>query len=240
MTDEHSITDDPIYYFTAAIFALITTALPAMLGQQRFLPILQTLCLTIFVAFTLHHRNSRGAITVMAIWLPIQYVVIAVLTGLLPGRLENAFAEGFTYRGDLLAWFVGGAPFPGGLSVNPSGYLIELLAIMLGSLVSAGLVGIWYLMLLVNRAAFATGILFSNVTNPAYSSLVIPYWTLLRVAGYAGLIVLAAEPLLTYNWSPGYYWHNHRKLILVSVGLLILGLVVELFLPGLIGRQRLS
>jgi hypothetical protein len=240
MTDDHSITDDPIYYITAAIFALISTALPAILGQQRFLPILQTLCLTIFVAFTLHHRNSRAAITVMAIWLPIQFAVIALLTGLMPGRLEKAFAEGFTYRGDLLAWFVGGAPFPGGLSLNPVGYLIEFFAITLGSLVSAGLVGIWYLVHLVNRAGFATGILFSNVTNPAFSSLVIPYWTLLRAAGYAGLIVLAAEPLLTYNWSPGYYWHNHRKLILISIGLIILSLVVELFLPGLIGYQRLS
>jgi hypothetical protein len=69
--------------------------------------------------------------------------------------------------------------------------------------------------------------------------LVIPYWTLLRAAGYAGLIVLFAMPLLTYNWSPSYYWRHHRTLILISTGLVILGFIVELFLPGLVASHHL-
>jgi hypothetical protein len=118
--------------------------------------------------------------------------------------------------------------------------VIEFVAMIISSLATAGLVGIWFLMRLVNQAAFGTGILLASLANPGQSLLVIPYWTLLRVAGYAGLVLLCAMPLLTSTWSPSYYWQHHRKLILLSVGLVVVGFVAEFFLPGLVARPPLN
>lgn len=237
MSDNQSITRDPIYYITVCFFALLTTLLPAALGQRNFLPILQTIFLTIYIAVPLHHRNFGGALRIIALWLPIQFVVILLLTFLFPNHLQTSIPDGFAFRGAISAWYSAIAPFPNGLISNPIGYVIEFAAILLGSLATAGLVGIWFLVRLVNQAAFGTGILLGYISNPMEALLVIPYWTLLRTVGYAGLVVLCANPLLTYNWSPTYYWQNHRKLILVSVALLLLGLALELFLPGIVTRR---
>jgi hypothetical protein len=240
MTDDTSITRDPIYYFTVGFFVLLTTALPALMGQPRFLPIIQTLALTIFVAVAIHRHNLRGAIKVMALWLPIQFIVLTLLTFVFGQQLEAAFTNGFLYRGAITAWFFAGTLLPAGLVSEPSTYVIEIAGILLGSLASAGLVGIWFLVRLVNQAAYGTGILLASLQDPGQSLLVLPYWTLLRAAGYAGLIVLCAEPLLTYNWSPGYYWQQHRRLLLVSVTLVLLGLLLELFLPGIVARAPVA
>jgi hypothetical protein len=236
MTDNISITRDPIYYFTVGFFALLTTALPALMGQPRFLPIIQTLALTIFVAVAIHRHNVLGAIKVMALWLPIQFVVLTLLTVTFGQRLEAAFANGFLYRGAITAWFFAGTLFPAGLVSEPLTYVIEVIGILLGSLATAGLVGTWFLVRLVNQAAYGTGILLAALEDPGQSFLVLPYWTLLRAAGYASLIVLCAEPLLTNTWSPSYYWQQHRRLLLISVTLVLLGLLLELFLPGIVAR----
>ena len=239
MTHHNSITRDPIYYVTVAIFALLTTVLPALLGQPRFLPIIQTLSLTIFVAITLHRRHPRGALNIMVGWLFLQFVFMTLLTRIFPLQVESAIVDGFAYRGAITSWFFGGAPHPNALTANPGAFLLEVIGVVIGSLITAGLIGNWILMGIVNQSAYATGILWSSLANPGQSFLVIPYWTLLRIAGYAGLIILAAMPILTGTWSPTYYWQNHRRLILVSVGLLIAAVIVELFLPGIVARPPL-
>jgi hypothetical protein len=239
MTDNDSITYDPIYYNTVGFFALLTTALPALMGQPRFLPILQTVALTVFVAVTLHHRNPRGGLKVMAFWLPIQFITLTLLARFFGGQTEAAFSNGFVYRGAITAWFFAGAFYPDGLVTSPLSYLLQFVGIVVGSLATAGLIGIWVLVRVINQAAYGTGILLTSLQTSWHAFLVIPYWTLLRAAGYAGIIVLCAEPLLTYNWSPSYYWQNHRKLILVSLALVVLGLVLELLLPGIVARSSL-
>lgn len=239
MTANDSITRDPIYYYTAGFFALLTSALPALLGQPRFLPIIQTVALTTFVAVALHHRHPRGALNVMALWLPIQFISLTLLSRVFGAHIEAAFANGFLYRDAVTAWFFAGAPYPAGLTTEPLRYGMEIAGIVLGSLATAGLVGTWFLVRLVNQAAYGTGILLALLEDPSQSILVLPYWILLSAAGYAGLIVLCAEPLLTYNWSPGYYWQKYRRLLLVSVALVLLGLLLELFLPGIVARSPL-
>lgn len=238
--DRSSITYDPLYYTTVGFFALLTTALPAALGQPRFLLFLQTVTLFVFVAVTLHRRNPRGARRVMLIWLPIQFITVVLLTLGLPGQLEAAFTDGFAYRGAITAWFFGGAPYPDAVATDFGALLFELLGILVGTLITAGLAGIWLLVRLLNHAAFGTGILLASLEQPAQSLLVIPYWTLLRAAGYAGFIILCAMPLLTYTWSPAYYWRNHRRLIVVSALLLTLGFLLELVLPGLLARPPVT
>jgi hypothetical protein len=234
-----SVTRDPIYYWTAAFFAFITTAIPSLMGQPRLLPILQTLALTVFVAVAIHRRNLRGAFKVVVLWLSIQIVILTLLVRIFPPQLERAFNNGFLYRGAITAWYFAGAPFPNGIVTNPVGHLLEFLGILLGSIATAGLLGMWFLVRLVNQVAFATGILMTALANPLRLLLVIPYWMLLRAAGYAGFVLIGAEPLLTYNWSPSYYWQRHRKAIVTSFALLILSWLLEFLFLGLIGRGPL-
>jgi hypothetical protein len=236
MTDSHSITRDPLYYIVVGFFALLTTGLPAIMGQPRFLPFIQTLALTIFVIIPLHQNHRNGAIRVMAIWLPIQFILLTLLSRLFVTQLEHAFTDGFAFRGDITAWFFGGAPHPTGLIEQPMAFVMELAGVILGSLVSAGFVGTWFLVRLINQSAYGTGILLAALENPVQSLLVIPYWSLIRAAGYGGLVILCAQPLLTYNWSPSYYWQTQRKLILYSILLVLLGILLELFLPAIVAR----
>src|SRR5215204_3998956 len=103
MSDNQTITRDPIYYITVGFFALLTTLLPAILGMRNFLPILQTIFLTIYVVLPLHHRNISGALKVMACWLPIQFVVILLLTVVMPNHIQTAIPDSFAYRGEISA-----------------------------------------------------------------------------------------------------------------------------------------
>ena len=103
MSDNSSITRDPLYYIVVGFFATLTTVLPAIMGQPRFLPIIQTLALTTFMVMPLHRRYQRGAVMVMAIWLLIQYSLLTLLTRFFGTQIEHAFTNGFAYRGAITA-----------------------------------------------------------------------------------------------------------------------------------------
>jgi len=57
MEREYQLTRDPVFYLMAAFFAFLTTALPALLGQFRFMPIGQTLVLAIFMAIAVRRGD---------------------------------------------------------------------------------------------------------------------------------------------------------------------------------------
>ncbi|MCC6166241.1 MAG: hypothetical protein IT329_03350 [Caldilineaceae bacterium] len=236
MQEPYSLTRDPLYYFTAGFFVILTTALPALLGQPRFLPLNQALALTVFIAIPLRKNHLRGAVNVMALWLLLQYALITLLTWSFGDYVERAIDDGFVYRGELASWFYGGAALPGGLHATPIARLIEILGIILGSLLTAGLVGAWFLVRAVNFAGFGTGALLASLDTPALILLVIPLWSLVRIAGYAGLVILLAEPLLANRSSISHILTHRRKLLMLSLGLVIAGLLLELILPGLVAR----
>jgi hypothetical protein len=47
MQRSYQLTSDPVFYWMGSFFALLTTALPAVLGQVRFMPLGQTVVLSI-------------------------------------------------------------------------------------------------------------------------------------------------------------------------------------------------
>lgn len=240
MPQPTSITRDPLYTGIVAFFALLTTALPALLGQPNFMPILQAAVLTALVAFPLSRREVDTALRLTALWLALQFLLLTLLTRVFDAQIEQAIHQGFTYRGDITAWFYNGAPLPNSITTTPGPRLRELLGIVLGSLATAGLVGMWFLMRVVNLAAYSAGILWSTLEVPLHLLLILPYWTLTRIAAYAGLVILLAQPLLTYTWSPLTFWRSQRTLILTSLGLLLLALLLEIILPGLVARSPMG
>lgn len=234
-----SITRDPVYLITVGFFALLTTVLPALLGQHRFMPILQAFTLTVFVALPIHHRYPQGALRVLGLWLPLQFLTILLLTLVAGERVEQAIPGGFLLRGAVVDWFFGGGTYPAAFGAAPLARLGEVTGVVLGSLASAGLAGAWFMLRALNQAAYATGILLAALETPAWVLATIPWWTLLRVGGYAGLVALLAEPLLTYTWSPRHYWQKRRRLILWSLALVVGGLLAEAILPAWVARPPL-
>ena len=242
MQRSYSLAYDPVFYITVAFFACLTTGLPAVIGQPNFMPILQTIALFIFLLIPRRQGLLRQALWVLLLWLAIQFGLITTLTWLLEARIENAFHDGFQYRMEYIAWFYGAeaALRPDSFSAAPLARLLELTGVILGSLVSGGLIGVWFLVKSVNLAAYGMGALLVSIKSTTALFIALPLWTLLRIAGYVGLVTLLSEPLLTNNWQPRTYWRSQRRLIVIGGGLLLFGLCSELFLPDLwrlLGKQ---
>ncbi|MEZ4713971.1 MAG: hypothetical protein R3A44_42700 [Caldilineaceae bacterium] len=229
----YSITDDPIFYGTVIMFALLTTIMPAILGQPRFLPVVQTLALTTFLALTVRRHKMRQIVTVLLLWLLIQFTLITLLSWATPGSLERAIPSGFDRRTAFIAWLFGNGALPDSLLARPIGRIGELFLIGLGGALTGGLLAVWILVRSVNLAGFYAGSLLVDFPTPLAMLIGLPLWTLLRLAGYAGWAVLAAEPMLIKNWSPGHLLQRHRRLLLISSACVALGLILELTLPGL-------
>lgn len=228
---KYDLMADPMFYITFGFFALLTTLLPAALGQPNFLPVVQTLALTLFLAFPLRQGRLDRAILLLSAWLALQFLAMFAGTALLPLVFERAIHDGFDYHRTLLEWSVTGEGLPGWLLSSPLSRLGEVAGIMLGSLFSAGLVGIWFLMRAVNQLGYAVGRLAMD--SPQWLLLGLFPWRLATISGYAGFVLLLSQPLLINNWNPVFYVTRQRRLVTVATTMLALGLALELTLPGL-------
>lgn len=235
MQPSYSLARDPLFYITIGFFAFLTTGLPTVIGQPNFLPIVQTVALFIFLLIPLRQGLIRQGVWVMALWLGIQFVLVTTLTWFLEARAERAFHDGFQYRMAYIAWFYGAADAirPDSFTATPLARLVELLGVSLGSLATVGLLGIWFLVKSVNLAAYNMGVLLVAMESAIGLLLALPIWSLLRISGYAGLVILLSEPGITGIWNPRHYWRTRQRLIIIAGGLLLGGLLLELFLPDL-------
>lgn len=227
----YDVVRDPIFYIAFGFFALLTTALPAALGQPNFLPIAQTVALTLFLAIPLRRGKTGIGTKMLSLWLSLQFLVMFLGAAIVPVLFERAIHDGFAFHRALLEWSATGSALPGSLYDSPGARIVELLGVLLGGLLSAGLVGIWFLVRTLNQFAFAAGRLAAQ--DPSGLMLGLMPWRLVLIAGYAGSIALLAQPLLRNNWSPFFYFSRQRRLLAVSALLIAAGLVMELVLPGL-------
>ncbi|MEM7538179.1 MAG: hypothetical protein AAF639_38785 [Chloroflexota bacterium] len=232
MDSQYYLTKDPIFFITIGFVALIMTAMPAALGQAIFLPVVQTLSLTIFLGMAVRQGQTRSAILLMTIWLVVQVLVITALTWVVPGQIVKLFGDGHNYRVLFVNWFYGANQLPASLLTEPMTRIMEIVGILVGAVLTGGLVGVWYLVHAVNLAGFSAGSLMFEIGNPLIFPIGLPLWTILRIAGYVGFLTLLAEPLLTQQWQVSYYLQQRRYLLLGATGLLLLGLLSEVTLPG--------
>ncbi|MEZ4673229.1 MAG: hypothetical protein R2932_03170 [Caldilineaceae bacterium] len=235
MNRRYALVNDPIFYITLVIFVLLTTALPAIIGQPIFLPIAQSLALFSFMMITLYQHLVRRTLIVIALWLVLQFLVIVLATIFAEQRIQAAIPDGFHYRMAYAEWFYSsaGAVRPDSFAAHPVARTVEVLGVTLGSLLSVGLVGLWFLMRALNLAAFSMGSLLLAIGDTGGFLGAIPLWSLVRISGYAGLIVCFTEPLLTNDWQLWTYLRKRRRLLLTAIGLTAGGMVLELFLPSL-------
>jgi len=229
---KYRLAHDPVFYIMVGFFALITTALPTVLSQPRFLPLAQTLCLFVMLAIPVRQRLARQAMITLSIWLVVQLMTMSLITWFAPSQVEGAIGDGFIYRRAYLEWFFATGPAPDSFFVQPFNRVVELIGVLVGSLISGGLIGVWFLTRATNLAGFGVGSLLIPLQGATSLVAALPIWTLVRLAGYGGLIALLAEPLLTGHWALGYYWQERRPLLLWAVGLVALGLLLEAILPS--------
>ncbi len=225
---------DPLFYITMLFFAVVTTAMPAFLGMQLLMPIMQSVGLTLFASVALRQAKTGTAVGILTAWLVVQLVLVALYAWLVGERAEGTFSDGFAYRMAIGEWFFGNGSLPASWSDQAFNRLIELIGVPLGALVSGGLAGVWFLVRAVNLAGYSIGILWRESDSLSIGLWAgLPIWTLLRVGGYIGLIATLSTPLYTGNWSVSGLFSSHRRLLLGSITLVVLGIVLELVLPNL-------
>ena len=229
----YDLTRDPLFYGTLVFFVLLTTAVPGVMGQPNFMPVIQALALTVFTAIALRRAGIGPALRVATVWLVVQGLFLFALACLLPVQIEQAIHDGFLVRTGLVEWVYGGNLLPGSLLAAPLTCLREIVGIVLGSLATVGLVGGWFLVKGVNLLAYGMGSLWRGTGSPLGILLGLAPWRLAQLAGYTGLFALLMQPLLLNNWNPAHYLSTQRQLILVSLALVGGGLIAELFVPGL-------
>lgn len=233
MAERYTLIHDPLFYITVGFFALLTTGFPAIIGQPLFMPLIQTLVLFIFLSIPVRQRLLPQALLVMGVWYVVQALTMLSLTLFFANYVQYAFADGFTYSMQYAEWFysVPDVLRPDSFAAQPVGRTVELLGILLGTLLSGGVIGIWFFVRALNLTIFSMGGLMLVMENSAALLAALPLWGILRTLGYAGAVVLLAEPLLTGNWNPFYYWRNRRQLIIATSALVVAGLLLEFLLP---------
>jgi hypothetical protein len=233
MLKPYHVYHDPVYYVIVAFFALLTTAAPALMGQPRFMPFTQTVALFVFLAIVVRNQALIPALRILAIWLVVQLIVLTVVTRLAPNQVEHAIREGFAYRSASIAWLHGAQSLPASLLSAPFSRFFEVVGVLLGSLLTGGFLGVWLLIRGANLAGYAAGAFWQDSHSLATVFAGLAPWVLLRLAGYMGFVALLAEPLLTSNWSLRYYLSERRQPLRISTAMLLVGLLLELLLPGL-------
>jgi len=233
MEREYQLTRDPVFYLMAAFFAFLTTALPALLGQFRFMPIGQTLVLMVFMAIAVRRSDLRGGLLVVFLWLALSMSILIGLMLVAPEQVERAFTDGFMYRALVSEWYFARSPLPSSFATQPVPSLIEAIGVTLGALLTGGLVGVWFLVRMANLAAFSAGHLLGILANPLLLVVALPIWSVLQVAGAGGLVVVCAEPLLAAKRMSFGSWARGRRRWLAWFGVMYAaGLLAEWILPA--------
>jgi len=227
--DSHyNLTRDPLFLITAGLFALLTTAMPAFMGQVKTMPLLQTVALMVFLAITLRRGSIKTALILMGVWLAVQIVALALMTGFFINQVERSIPHGFDLRTGLAAWLYAGAALPRGPASEPMARGVEIAGIMAGALLTGGLLGVWFLMQAANQAGFSIGVFLAGFFHGGTLPPLFLFWTGLRIAGYAGLVALLAEPLWTKNWSFNFYVKSRGRLFLIAFAFVLAGLALEI------------
>ncbi|MCL4825778.1 MAG: hypothetical protein KJZ95_00335 [Caldilinea sp.] len=232
MSQEYRLTRDPAFWAMGAFFALLTTAMPALFGQMRFMPISQTIVLSIFMGIAVRRHDLRSALTMVYTWLLVSMTSLIVLMLLVPGQVERAFDDGFMVRAMTSEWYFTNSPLPASFATEPIPAALEIAGVTLGALFTGGVIGVWSLVRMANLAAFTAGHLLGVLGSPLWIVVALPIWNLLQIVGAGGLVVIFAEPLLVDRFGLR-RWFTRRRLALAIFGAIyVAGVLAKLILPA--------
>lgn len=225
---ERPITLDPLYYVILAFFALLTTALGMWLKSPWFMAFAQTAALWLFALATFRQRSVTRALLVLGLWCALQFFVVGGLTLIAPSRAEAAIGNGFLYREALLEWHFTGESLPASWLLQPLARGAELLGVTVGAAISAGLLGIWFLVRLVNLYAFGLAAMAQVTGEPSLVFTGLAPWLALRILGSIATIASLGQVGFTGVWNPLHWPALQRRTLWIGIALLVAGLLVEL------------
>lgn len=244
----YHVLDDPIVYVVIALGALLTTALPVFLGQRFCLPLLNTLVIFPLFVWAVRVGRPRRAVTLAAFWAICQAGAMLVASLLLTQQAGTAVLNGLEMRSQAIAWTaaqtVGGpAGFIAGLPWSPAKQLAQLAVVGVGSLLTAGFVGLLIAALTINATAYIVASALREASAPLVALTAgWPLWTVARLAGYLLIGAVLAEPLAIGAttprtedlpepaWTWRAWWRSRRRWLGVGIALALLAVVLQILL----------
>ncbi len=114
-------------------------------------------------------------------------------------------------------WYYANSVLPASFADQPIMSLIEIVGITLGSLLTGGLVGAWFLLRLANLAAFSATMLLTTLGSPVLLPIALPIWSILQIVGGGGLVVLLAAPIYSKGFGAAVrdLFGPRRRLLLI-------------------------
>ena len=179
-----------------------------MLGQFRFLPLVQALALSIFLLVPLRRRDLRSALFVIFLWLALSMATVFALTWFDAAWTDACLRERLQLPRGLCRMVLRRqrgvqGRLPASFVTQPLASVVELLGFVLGSLLTVGFVGAWFLMKVANLAAFGAATLASTLPNPFLAVVALPLWSILQVIRGGGLLCCWPSPWLPAALGPG-------------------------------------
>ncbi len=201
------------------------------LGSRFLLPLLNTAPAYFFLAARIRQGERMSALAGMLLWTGSLIVLGTLMCALFPERAEKVILNGVAYRDTMLQWIATGE----GEESHPSQFLpthARHLALYIPiALLTAGAGGMLMGSILTNYMDFFVASLALRSGSPFLVALLAWFpWSLLRVAGYVILGVLAAEPLLLRlgrTSSKAAERGQRRRLLTVAAALLVGDVVVK-------------
>lgn len=205
-------------------------------GFRLLLPLLNTAPGYLFLMVRLRRGERMAALGGMFLWAGSLIVLGTLMCALFPQRAETIIINGAAYRDTMLHWVETGE----GEESHPSQFIPKH-ALHLGlyvpiALLTAGAGGMLMGSVLTNYMDFFVASLALRSSSPwLVAALAWFPWSLLRVAGYVILGVLAAEPILhrlgrlSVNAPRG---GQRRRLLTVAAALLVGDVVVKSLLAS--------
>lgn len=244
----YHVLDDWVVY-PVLVLGTMLAAIPSMLlGQQFCLPVLPVMVIAPLFLWAVRLGRPRRAIGLAGVWAVALALTVLVASLLLPAQAGQAIWRGLEIRSELLAWIGTGVPPAGevlGLPLSLPTMVLQALAVLGGSLLSAGVAGLVVDALTINATSYVAASIMAQASNPLLAILVAwPIWTIVRVLGYIVCGAVLAEPFFSSQLlfgtarepSPARpdslteWWQRRRRLLLSGLGLIVLAIVLQLML----------
>src|SRR5690606_29283082 len=113
-------------------------------------------------------------------------------------------------------WLFVRGPLPASWATQAVARSVELLGITLGSVISGGLAGIWFLVRSVNLLAYGVATLWNSAGSVAGLLAGMQPWWILRIVAYVGLVACFAMPGYSGEWNPARWDAGQRRLLWLS------------------------
>jgi hypothetical protein len=208
------------------------------LGVPVLLPLLNAAPAYAAMAILLRRGDRHGAVLAMLVWAAAMAIGGTLTLALWPSLPDALVIHGAAYREEMFHWIRTGEGSEGSLRLFLPQHLLHLTAFLLLSLATASAASIVLGAVLVNYMDFYVASLY-RAGVPAWAALLLGWqpWAIVRVAAFATLGAVLAEPALSRVLRYPYAGITaSRRFLLWSAALLLADWTLKALLAPTWGR----